>query len=532
MREHIRPHIHEAKTFFHFREHDLSPYWALRNLLIHDLDGHGELTVEIDGEIYHIDLAYSDSGIAPRPSDRIERDVFRDFELHIEGPDEAKAHYQIRARYDEMVDPDGERKHVAWPGGEGLDVFCQSSNIPFDALVELLRVTLNTLAESVDTSLNPEYFRQPAPTSKITTVEYYVRLQRQYSRKLVRSDGIFHKIMHLLSSEEGTEWVYSGDNSDIVGYRHAMDLCPTSVGKLGPDWSLGVRAKHYHPEHVRNDADGGDALAHPKLGIAYHKSIDGDSVPWRDRDDVRREIEEMLINILEWADIPTEPEPTTYIADDHFAVEASDQAVGRCSDPTPELEAEQESLLLTVIGELSPTAQDVVEEVATDGGIHYSELAAQTDSSVSTIYRALDQLGDLVESERGMVQFSSQKIRQEIVGMVNRLEELKESTADRVAELANIDLRSRADSAIEKWIAKYGAELIDIDGQERTLRFDTILTKLRSTREPNLEAVLREGMDAWESVGRDWQHFAELRVEADLVNGGVVNKRVGDLIDC
>ena len=187
---------------------------------------------------------------------------------------------------------------------------------------------------------------------------------------------------------------------------------------------------------------------------------------------------------------------------------------------------------MTVIGELSPTAQDVVEEVATDGGIHYSELAAQTDSSVSTIYRALDQLGDLVESERGMVQFSSQKIRQEIVGMVNRLEELKESTADRVAELANIDLRSRADSAIEKWMAKYGAELVDIDGQGRTLRFDTILTKLRSTREPNLEAVLREGMDAWESVGRDWQHFAELRVEADLVNGGVVNKRVGDLIDC
>lgn len=533
MREHIRPQIHETKTFWHFRDHGLSPYWALRNIVVHDLDGHGEVTVDIDGDPYHIQIGYSDSGIAPRSSDSVQRDVLRDWELHVDGPNEAKAHYQIRARYDDMVGPDGDSKSLAWPGGEGLDVLCQSSNIPLDETLDLLRIGIDELADSVDQSINRRYLRNPAPTSKITTVEWYVRILRQYATKLVRSDGIFHRVMHLLSPEKGMEWVYKGDNTDIVGHRHAMDLPPAAVDKLGLGWSLGVRAKNYHPKHVRENTDSDDPLVHPKFGVAFHKSIDDEARSWKDRDQIRREIEEMLINFLEWAEIPTEPEPTTFVEDDHFSVEPSEVSIGRCSDPTPGLEAQQESLLMTVLGELSPTAQDVTKTIATDGGTHYTELANETDSSVSTIYRALDQLGDLVQSDRGMVRFTSEKVREEIVAMVNRLDELKESTAERVAELANIELRSSADSAIEKWMAKYGAELVDFDGDGGTIRFDTLLTTVKTHSEPYLESVIQEGMDAWESTGRDWRTFADLRIDAELREGSMWPKsrhRVGDLI--
>lgn len=533
MRAHIRPHIHEAKTFWHFKDHGLSPYWALRNIVIHDLDGHGEVMVDIDDDPYHIQIGYSDSGIAPRPGDSIQRDVLRDWELHIDGPNEAKAHYQIRARYDDMVGPDGESKSIAWPGGEGLDVFCQSGNIPLDKAVDLLRIGIDELADSAGESINPHYFRNPAPTSKITTVEWYVRVHRQYATKLVRSDGVFHRVMHLLSPEKGTEWTYKGDNTDIVGYRHAMDLPPTAVGKLAPGWSLGVRAKSYHPKYVRENENSGDPLVHPKFGIAFHKSIDGETRSWSDRSQIRREIEEMVINFLEWAEIPTEPDPTTFIEDDHFDVATSEVTIGRCSDPTPELEVRQESLLMTVLGELSPTAKGVTETIATDGGMHYTQLAEETGSSVSTIYRALDQLGELVESERGMVRFTSEKIRQEIVGMINRLDKLTESTVDRVAHLANIELRSSADSAIEMWMAKYGAHLVEFDGDDGTVRFDTLLTTVKSQSEPYLESVLQEGMEAWESTGRDWQTFANLRVDAELGAGSMWSRsrhRIGDLI--
>lgn len=84
------------------------------------------------------------------------------------------------------------------------------------------------------------------------------------------------------------------------------------------------------------------------------------------------------------------------------------------------------------------------------------------DSSVSTIDRILDELVGVIKSDRGMVEFIGEKICQVIVDMVGRLEELTQSTAERVAELANIDLQSCADSAL-KWMAKDGANLVDID---------------------------------------------------------------------
>lgn len=530
MREHIRPHIHELSAFWHFRNYGLKPYYQLQNVIIRGFDGDGEVTVDIDGNPYHIDIGCSDSGIAPRPCDPDQHDVLRDWEIKVDGPNEEKAHYQICARYDGMVDPDNNPINLPWSGGEGLDVHCQSSNISADWALYLFRIVIDKISESVDQSINQRYFANLEPTSKITTVEWYVRITRQYAEKIVRSDGIFHRIMHLLSPEEDMEWVYKGDNTDIVGHRHAMDLPPAAVNKLRPGRSLGVRPKNYHPKYVRNDAKSDDPLAYPKFAVAYHQSIDGESRAWNNRDQIRHEIEELLINILEWAGVPTEPDPTTFVSDDHFTVEASDVSISRYSDPTPELEIEQESLLMTVLGELSPTAQDVTKVIATDGITHYTELAEETDSSISTIYRALDQLGELVESDRGMVRFTSKKIRQEISGMVNRLEELKESTAKRVAELANIELRSSADSAMEKWMAKYGAELIDIEGDGGTVRFDTLLTRLISVREPNIYDVLREGLDAWESTGRNWLTFADLRIDARLRNGSKCGKRIGDLI--
>ncbi|MFA9517570.1 hypothetical protein ACERIT_10195 [Halopenitus sp. H-Gu1] len=342
-----------------------------------------------------------------------------------------------------------------------------------------------------------------------------------------------HRLMLLLADEKGTRWEYKADNTDVIGYRHAIELEPSAVEQIVPDHATGVRLKSYHPKHARREETGDDPLSSPKFGCAFHRKIDGDTREWRDRDELQRQLEELLVNVLRWADVPTDPDPTAYVADDHFEVTGSDQEIAGLSDPTPQLEAQQESVLMSVLGELTPTARDATEVLATDGGrMHYEELAEKTDSSVSTIYRVLERFGEIVESDRGMVKFTSQKIRQEIVGMVDRLEELKESTAERVAELANVDLRSRADSALEKWMARYGATLVDVDGDERTLRFDTLLSKLKCVDEPRVEDVLQEGLEAWISTGRDRLQFLELRVDAKIRGqrdlGGVP---VGSIID-
>lgn len=137
MADHTRPYIHECDVFLWFADNGLSPYWAVRNLLIHEHDGHGKVTTEIGDQVWVAELGYSDSGIAPRESDSIERDVLRDWELHLEGPGEAKAHFEIRARFDEMRKPNGDRASIPWRGGEGLDVHTQASNILIYPLFEM-----------------------------------------------------------------------------------------------------------------------------------------------------------------------------------------------------------------------------------------------------------------------------------------------------------------------------------------------------------------------------------------------------------
>jgi len=508
--DHVAPHIHEVDAFLWFADNGLSPYWAVGNLLINEFDGHGETTVEIGDDDWHISLAYSKSGIAPRQSDPVESEVLYDYELHLEGPHESKAHYQIRARFDDMRGPDGDQRSIPWRGGEGIDIHTQSSNIPIDALPRLLRRGLDEIAAGAGTSLNPSYFRRVLPDSSISTCELYVRLRRSYAKKLVRTDGVMYRLMHLLANKEGTQWTYSADNEDIVGKRHAMDLDPTSAAEIGPDHTSGIRLKCYHPKHVRSEESDDDPLSSPKFCVAFHRSIDGEARDWRDREDLQRELEETLINVLRWADIPAEPDPTCFVEDDHFKVTASDREIADLADPTPALEAEQESMLLSVLGELTPTAREATKALATDGGMHYQELADETGASVSTIYRVLDQLGDAVESDHGHLKFTSEKIRQEIVGLVDRLDEIVGSTAERVAQLANIDLRSRAGSALEKWMARYGVEFVNDGDGEATVRIDTVLSNIKSTSNPTREEVLEEGIEAWTNSGRDPQDFLRL----------------------
>lgn len=233
---------------------------------------------------------------------------------------------------------------------------------------------------------------------------------------------------------------------------------------------------------------------------------------------------------MDWAGIPTEPDPLVFVSDDHFSVGSSPLEIDRRSDPTPEIEAEQETLLMSVIGELSPAGRDMTKEIATDGGRNYRDLAKETDKSVSTIYRVLEEMSGILESDRGFVDFTSDKIREEIVGMVDRLETLKNDTADRVAELANVELRSQASSAFEKWAAKYGAELVDYDSTEGTIRIDTVLTEFKSFHEPTVEAVVQEGKDAWTSTGRKGAVFDRFVVEADLLNSRSLHKSVSKII--
>jgi len=125
----------------HDRHDGLDPYWALAGILFGDAEGHVNTTVEIDGEVWAVDLAYSDSGIAPRPQDDVEERLV-EFELHIEGRDERKCHFNISPRFPDMKHYEtGEAIDTAFDhvsADEGVDVQCQPANIHVDDLPQLL----------------------------------------------------------------------------------------------------------------------------------------------------------------------------------------------------------------------------------------------------------------------------------------------------------------------------------------------------------------------------------------------------------
>jgi transposase len=261
------------------------------------------------------------------------------------------------------------------------------------------------------------------------------------------------------------------------------------------------------------------------------------SVRWRNRHDLLECLDETILNVLNWSDIPVdvgedaEGSNSVFVADDHFSVSSREESVPIVDDPTPRLEAEQDHLLMTVLRDMTTSDQELVEEVATDGGQHVDDLAESSGYSLSTIYRALQRLDGVIESRQGHVRFVSQKIAEEIRGIVQSTEHAIESAADRAAKLFDIDVNQSSNSAVSRWLAEYGAQWIppeDVDGRGK-IRIDTIMSEFKSSSRPKLQEALDFLYHAWITDGRDRVDVNRIIIEADLANGKSVAAPLGTL---
>ncbi|WP_138006533.1 DUF7845 domain-containing protein [Halalkalirubrum salinum] len=532
---HISTHPHEVEGHLLYTASDtdrfdgLDPYWLLSSMLINDFDGYSrKLETEIVGQTWEIELTYYQSGIAPRPSDSVDERLLG-FTVRGSGPGEAKATFQIEPRFPDMRHYEsGDELNIPWnitdANGNtktGIDADFHGSNIEPEAYPLLLRRFVEELGAAAGRSIRSGYFENPHSQSNLYTYERYVRIKKACSDEIVRSSGLFMRVIHLLTNEKGVKWEFLGDNEDVVGKMHKLRLEPAAARKLVPIHEFGKQLKHYHMKNP--DAQQGPT-EHPKFGVLVTKRLNGnEAIAWDRHEEMKREIEETIINTLEWAGLDTDPSSGAFVEDKHFAVVESDVEISRFEDPTPELEAEQDHLIMRVLSDLTTSADQVAKTLATDGGdgVHYGDLAEETGYSVSQIYRAIEELGDLVTSDNGLVTFSSKKIRQEVAALVDGFETELKSTADRLAHLCNVDLRGAADSALDLWMSNYGVEFVEAANDlEGTVRIDTLLTELRSrsklTNQELLEEALRRGEEAWESAGRDWKRFRQLRFRATV----------------
>lgn len=546
----IQPSTHEAKghLYYHPRPGDrwdgLDPYWALSALLIDECDGYHEVATEIDGEPVTCSLAYSQSGFAPRPQDDVAERLL-EFEVHVEGVGERKAHYNISPRFPEMRHYEsGDEISLAFDhldADEGMTVQFQTSNVHVDTIPGLLARALFEIADDVNLGLHHEYF-QRLQGGRIEELERYIRQTRDWNRKLIQNGGLFDRLAMLLSNEAGTKGKHTWDNTDEMGQHHQVRLDSTGAGKLIPSHRYGKQLKSYLPENPES-FDEGDPLYHPKFGVLFRQSLHEGSVAWGDRHDLVDELDETIINSLAWADIPIEVGDAgdeqqdeddgdensgggsngVFVADDHFEVVGREDGLPISDDPTPRLEAKQEHLLMTVLGDLSDAHKDIVEYAATDGGhdVHIEDVAEGTGYGLSTVYRALQRLEGVLESRDGHLRFMSQKIAEEIRGLVRSTEYKIENAADRAAALFDLDVNQAANSAMSRWLAEYGAafDAPDDPDERPRIRIDTIMAEIKSRSQPYLPDVLDYLVHAWITDGRRRVDIEEAIVEVDLASG-------------
>ena len=172
---HQDPAYHEIDAFWWFTDNGLSPYWALTQLSIQDLDGYAEIQREFGGEEWQIRFSYnSETGLAPRPSDPIDGDTVYEWKMHVENVfTEAKADYVVSPRWGRLKKPNGDQAQIPWCGGEGCQIHLQGSNLSFDEYQWLLQRSLQELADHAGTDFSTRYFNQIRGDSNINTLERY-----------------------------------------------------------------------------------------------------------------------------------------------------------------------------------------------------------------------------------------------------------------------------------------------------------------------------------------------------------------------
>ncbi|TYT61795.1 DUF7845 domain-containing protein [Natrialba swarupiae] len=530
---------HEVEGRWKWPDWGRGPYDALSSVMLGPpFEGHLELSTEVDGEPWQLQVSYSKSGFAPRLSDGINAERLYEWDIVGRGRGEKKASFNLSPRFPNMRHWEtGEPVNLPWEKQigdvEGVDVEYHTSNIEPDRGLELLPEFFAAIFEHADERVHSEYFRtEPHEASRMWAYERYVRITRNWAEKL-SSAGVLQKVTHYLSDQEGVKAELHINNTEVTNHQNRLFLDPASAGKLLPGHTYGRKFEIYQlrdPDAVSKD----HPSYHPKIEVLVNKSMnDGEAWAWADRHDVTEQIEETLLNALHWEDIPLGPDGNgVYVADDHFDAVARDDRVELYEDPTPRLEAKTDHLLMTTLRDMGDTARDVTETVATDGGATVDDLADELGKHPATIYRAIEDLDEILELDQGDVSFRVRKYRDELRALVESAEFALESFADRIQHVMGLADHIAESSPFQQWLAENGAEIdFDGDGEPKRVRIDTILSQLKYGSFENVQTIATEALEKWRKSGNDPALLRRAYLTWKTPGGGTETGYVGAVAD-
>jgi len=502
--------VHRLAANLLFDAHGLSPYWGLVNVFDPDLEGE---TLVVSGDEYCFDTVSYWQGKLDDPSGDIDGGLY-EYKLGLWSTDEAGdkgADLTFRPGFPhaEHVDTGAEIEGIPSECPESVRVQVEATNL---TKVEL-HALMQAVADAID--LNPEYFAPDAvhEWSSIYGLETYLRIEKaEAERHLVGAGGIFEQIAQF-SAGDGSKGEWKWDHEEATGHYEAVALDPGSWDRLLEGRDMPKRVKCYLPQHPRNEDSVDDPLAHHKLEAQYWAGYDSsESLAYHSYFDHVQELRETTLNVLSWAGVSVRP-TGPFVADAYFDPVQADEPAEIVPNPIPELTEQQQ---LTAREQLldpeTTSAEFEVLRAMTDGGqqLHHSEAAQRSDTSTSTVYRAVERFDDILTIENGVLQFVDDVVRTEIADIVERFEAAKESayrairrTAEKVSPLSS---ESEGPSALEQWLNRHG-----IIAQER---YDGLELRLdRPVSRHELEKMLRAGLLAAECSPMRTTHFETATID-------------------
>jgi hypothetical protein len=508
---------HEIRANILYTDHGDRPYWNIKEMA-QELNSNDDISINIDGKTWNVSIKSQSSGLDPRPSDDV--DTLYEYRVYCSAGDEQKLPLLIQPRLD--WGKNNCPQPIPDDLGPATNVRVETAtNLEPNDIEALIPRVFEKVTDYIDTSWPHGYLTgTPHPYSSITQYERYYRINRKESKLLVSTDGIFERLSELLSRTKGTKIVHTADNSEIIGHNHQVRLDHSAANKLLDGPQHGKQFKYYHPKHPRK-RDSGDPLYHPKIGCLFKKKWNNNgSVPWNDHDDLSHELEENLINLLYWEDIPIRC-GSPFVSDWHFSPTPSERSITIAEDPTPRISRHQDDSIIAALSELTERDRKIIKTVASasDGGIHVKDIESKTDRSSSTIYRGLDNLNELLQNKNGIVQFRSKKIQRRIHSILDSSTSSNPQTqicADTLGDKAS--RIQETTNAWTRWRLNYDVDIDDND-DKLEIRIRTVMDKIKSKNCEFAPEVVNKGKSAWMKMGHDPKRFHNAEVKYDTSSG-------------
>jgi len=481
----LRFQCHEFDGHFHLVRDGLKPYYQLTNVRKnHDwsADGKPTGTFEAGGETWRVCLDYDDQPIVPWDAPQYRLETAYLYRVYFVCEDETydgeRADRSQRVKGGTITFrprwPDMKRREKADDDGDGewngpitdvdgymdlgvpyVDAQVQGSNIDFDRYSQLL-------AEAAAAFGIPRrYFHEFHRTSNVTDAAVYSRPKRSESGPIYAVDGPIARMHSLLESDRSGYRKHVEDNRERPGDYVASVVDDGRAGKVIRGHEIGKEVKHYYMKDPDN-YDPDEFGWHPKLEIGYQTSVTDRTVYWDrdddelDRHDLRRELEELLVNVLDWSGLDLTG-GEQYQKDAYFKPDDRERRSLKLVDcPLPEIESQQEQTIMRLWGDMNPSDRAVVDTLLTDGGeISPQDAADETGFCYDTILRAVDRLEGFVEHTYGELAIESDYAAQAMLKRVRSAEEqFRRSIGSTAMQVAD-DAQGVETDALERFVRNY-----------------------------------------------------------------------------